>query len=242
MLNISGNTEKLFSMNQGRFLFSRHKLALQGIALGFTLLLCASAGAAELLQNGDFEAPEHGVVTNWTVGYIIGGPDDWAIRDHSRGAARRSSTYYGAYFSVISQKIAHAYFTQTVSNLNAGQTYHFVGHMREDWWKADDALRNKYLVYIEVIGGQGTPLASCGTSRCSVLATNDLTLSDGTPSTNIDAPYTYPTIDWRPFYAEQTPDTNGTIEVRLHYNKIAYSTYDKPWTSAASFDDCSLTP
>jgi hypothetical protein len=243
MLKISGSAEKLFSMNQGRFLFSRHKLVLQGLALGFTFLLCASAGAQNLLQNGDFEAPEHGVVTNWTVGYLHGSPDDWEIKDHSRGAARRSSTFYGAYLRVLSQKLAHAYFTQTVSNLTAAQTYHFVGHMREDWWKApDDALRDKYLVYIELIGGQGTPIPCCGPGRFSVIATNDLTISDGSYDANIDPPYTYPTIVWRPFYAQQTPDFEGKIEVRLHYNKIAYTTYDKPWISAAAFDDCSLTP
>ncbi len=243
MLKIPGNAEKLFSMNQGRFLFSRHKLALQGFALAFTFLLCASVGAAELLKNGDFEQPPHGVVTNWTVGYIIGGPDDWEIKDHCRGGSLHPSTYYGGYFRVLSQKLAHAYFTQTVTNLDQGHSYNFVGHMREDWWKApDDALRDKYLVYIELIGGQGTPIPSCGPARFSVIATNDLTFSDGSSDANIDPPYTYPTYDWRPFYAQQTPDSEGKIEVRLHYNKIAYTTYDKPYTSAAAFDDCSLTP
>jgi hypothetical protein len=230
-------------MNKGTSFLPIARASIQGLALGLGLFLCGSAGAQNLLKNGDFELPAHDVVTNWSVGYLIGGPDDWEIKDHCRGGARRPTTFYGAYFRVLSQKLTHAYFTQTVSNLTAGHTYNFVGHMREDWWKTpSDALRDKYLVFIEVIGGQGTPLASCGTSRCSVLATNDLTLSDGTASTNIDAPYTYATYDWRPFYAQQTPDAEGKIEIRLHYNKIAYTTYDKPWISAAAFDDCSLTP
>lgn len=212
----------------------------QVLVLGGLFLLGVSAGAQNLLSNGDFEQPLG--PTNWTVGYLHGGPDDWEIKDRSRGGERRPAQFYGGYFRVISQKLAHAYFTQTVSNLTAGQAYNFVGHMREDWWKsADDALRDKYLVYIELIGGQGTPL-ECGDGRSSVVATNDLTESDGSYNADIDPPYTYATYPWRPFYAQQTPDSRGRIEVRLHYNKIAYTTYDKPWISAAAFDDCSLTP
>ena len=115
--------------------------------------------------------------------------------------------------------------------------------MREDWWKAvDDALRDKFPVDIEVIGGQGDLIASCETTRCSVLATNDLTNSSGDPETNIDSPSTYPTSIWRAFFADQTPDAEGKIEIRLHYFKKAYTIYDKTWISAASFDDLSLTP
>jgi hypothetical protein len=207
------------------------------------LLLCVcflvgvSASAAELLKNGDFEQPLG--PTNWTVGYLHGGPDDWEIKDRSRGGSRRAA-WYGGYFRVLTLKLAHAYFTQTVTNLTPGHAYNFVGHMREDWWKsANDALRDKFLVYIELIGGQGTPTTD---GRSSVLAVNDLTDSNGDPETNIDPPYTYPTGIWRPFYAQQMPDTNGKIEVRLHYNKVSFATYDKTWTSAASFDDLSLTP
>jgi len=226
-------------MNKTNSLFAHTRLAMPGLALGLALL-CASAGAQELLQNGDFEQPLG--PANWTVGYLHGGPEDWQIKDRCRGGARRASTFYGAYFRVLTLKLAHAYFTQTVTNLTPGHSYNFVGHMREDWWKApDDALRDKYLVYIELIGGQGTPLP-CGDGRFSVIATNNLTNSADDPEPNIDPPYTYPTIIWRPFYAQQTPDANGKIEVRLHYNKVGYTIYDKTWTSAASFDDLSLTP
>jgi hypothetical protein len=215
------------------------------VALGVTLLVCASANAQNLLKNGDFEAAPVGAgnaATNWTVGYLHGGPDDWEIKDRSRGGERRPSAFYGGYFRVISQKPCHAYFTQTVTNLTPGHTYNFVVHMQEDWWKApDDALRDKFLVWAEVIGGQGDEVG-CGEGRYSMIATNNLTDSDGNPEANIDPPYTYPTIIWRPFYAQQTPDANGKIEVRLHYNKVAYTIYDKTWSSAAAYDDCSLTP
>ena len=54
---------------------------------------------------------------------------------------------------------------------------------------------------------------------------------------NVDA-----TGIWRTFYAQQTPDARGNIEVRVHYNKVGAAIYDKTWTSAAYFDDISLTP
>ncbi len=226
-------------MSESKSLFSHALPAFHGWVFGVALLLGASAGAQNLLQNGDFEQPLG--PTNWTVGYLHGGPDDWQIKDRSRGGSRRAA-WYGGYFRVLTLKLAHAYFTQTVTNLTPGYAYNFVGHMREDWWKApDDALRDKFLVYIELIGGQGNPIPSCGTTRFSVIATNDLTDSNGDPETNIDPPYTYPTSIWRPFYAQQTPDANGKIEVRLHYNKVGYCIYDKTWTSAASFDDLWLS-
>jgi hypothetical protein len=179
-------------MSKFHSLFSHVLRRPPALALGLIFLFCASAGAQQnLLQNGDFEQPLG--PTNWTVGYLHGGPDDWDIKDRSRGGSRHAA-WYGGYFRVLTLKLAHAYFTQTVSNLSANQTYNFVGHMREDWWKApDDALRDKFLVYIELIGGQGTPIPGCGTARFSVIATNNLTDSDGDPETNIDPPYTYPT-------------------------------------------------
>jgi hypothetical protein len=232
-------------MTKHPFLFSHRGRALLGLALGLTVLAGTSGRAQNLLKNGDFEIAPIGAgnpATNWSVGYIKGGPDDWEIKDRSRGGERRPSAFYGGYFRVISQKRCHAYFTQTVTNLTPGHTYNFVVHMQEDWWKApNDALRDKYLVWAEVIGGQGEPL-ECGEGRSSVTAVNNLTDSVGNSDANIDAPYTYPTIIWRPFYAQQTPDANGKIEVRLHYNKVDFTIYDKTWTSAASYDDCSLTP
>jgi hypothetical protein len=225
-------------MRASHSLSSIHLPSCLRLAFGLALFLGASAGAQNYLKNGDFEQAPLGP-TNWTVGYLHGGPDDWEIKDRNRGGSRRASQFYGGYLRVLTLKLAHAYFTQTVTNLQANHEYSFVGHMREDWWKAaNDALRDKYLVYIEVIGGQGTPTTD---GRYSVIATNDLTNSSGDADTNIDYPYTYATYDWRPFYAKQTPDAQGKIEVRLHYNKISFTIYDKTWISAASYDDCALT-
>ncbi|MCX8091357.1 MAG: hypothetical protein N3I86_10605 [Verrucomicrobiae bacterium] len=205
--------------------------------LSFGVVSTPAVRAQNLLKNADFEQPLG--PTNWTVVYLHGGPEDFEIKDRSRGGARRPSTFYGAYFRPLTVRLAHAYFTQTVTNLTPGRAYNFVGHMKQDWWKVDDPLRDKYKVYIELIGGQGTPLPD---GRFSVIATNNLTDSSGNPEPNIEPPYIHPTIVWRPFYAQQTPDSNRCIEVRLHYDKVGFTIYDKLWIMAGSFDDLSLTP
>lgn len=220
----------------------RPPFAALGLLLGCGLFLGVSVNAQNLLKNGDFEQPLG--PTNWTVLHLFGGPDDFEIQDRVRGASMYSQAsatkFFGAMLRPLTVKLAHACFTQTVTNLTAGHVYQVTGHMQEDWWKsANDALRDKYLVYLEVFGGQGNPTKD---GRFSLLATNNLTDANGNPEANIDAPYTYPTIIWRPFSAKQTPDTNGNIEVRLHYKKVAFAIYDKTWTSAASFDDISLIP
>jgi len=206
------------------------------------VLLCASAGAQNLLKNGDFE--QRLGPTNWTVLHLFGGPDDFEIKQRIRAASIASQTsateFFGGCFRPLTLRLAHACFTQTVTNLTPGHVYQFVGYMWEDWWRSpEDARRDKMLVYMEVIGGQGNPLPD---GRFSLLATNNLTDRNGNPNTNIDPPYTYPTDIWRPFYAQQTPDANGQIEVRIHYNKVGSAIYDKTWTSAAYFDNISLTP
>jgi hypothetical protein len=211
--------------------------AASGVLLSFALFLCPSARSQNLLKNGDFEQPLG--PTNWAVKYFHGGPDDFQIKDRSRDGSRRAA-WYGGYFRPITAKLVHGYFSQTVTNLTPGHVYAFGGYMREGWWKApDDALRDKFLVYIEAIGGQGNPTRD---GRLGVIATNDLTDAAGNVDPNIDAPYTYPTIIWRPFFGSQTPDTNRQIEIRLHYDKVSWVEYDKLWTMEGAYDDVYLTP
>jgi hypothetical protein len=223
-------------------LLSLFKFPAQWLFTGLIILLGGSAGGQNLLKNGDFE--QRLGPTNWTVLHLFGGPDDFEIKQRIRAASMYSqlsaTKFYGGCFRPLTLRLAHACFTQTVTNLTPGHVYQFKGNMWEDWWKSPtDALRNKMLVYMEVIGGQGNPLPD---GRFSLIATNDFTDSNGNPDTNIDAPYTYATGIWRPFFAQQTPDANGKIEVRLHYNKVGGAIYDKTWTSAAYYDDISLTP
>lgn len=216
-------------MKRESLLFHYNKFAAQTLLLSFAFLLCGSA-SAQLLKNGDFEQPLG--PTNWTVLYLHGGPDDFQIKDRCRDGSR-SGAWFGGYFRPITQKVAHACFTQTVTNLTPDHVYNFSGYMTEGWWKApDDALRNQFLVYIEVIGGQGNPLAD---GRFSVLAV-------ATDTSNLDAPYTYPNNTWLQFTTQQTPDANRKIEVRLHYNKINFCIYDKTYIMQGAYDDISLTP
>lgn len=217
-------------------------VALFGVAFAVGLLSSVWAGAQNLLKNGDFEQPLG--PTNWTVLHLFGGPYDFEIQQRIRGASMYSQAsatkFFGGCFRPLTLRLAHACFSQTVTNLTPGHVYKVAGHMKEEWWKGvDDPKRDKYLVYLEAIGGQGKPLPD---GRFSLIATNDLTDSNGNANTNIDYPYTYPTDIWRPFYTRQTPDTNGCIEIRLHYNKVGAVIYDKTWISAAYFDDISLTP
>jgi hypothetical protein len=237
---------------------SRCPIQTPRILLSLGLLLCVSASAQNLLKNGDFE--QRLGPTNWTVGYLHGGESDFEIQNRIRGASLYSqgsaTKFYGGGFRPLTTKLAHAYFTQTVSNLTPSHVYQFVGNMRTDWWKGTgwdyenpanpvpNNLTNKKRIYMELIGGQGTPLPD---GRFSMIATNDFYDSAGIYDTNIDNVYEpyqliYATGIWRPFYAQQTPDTNGRIEVRLHYNKVDFAIYDKTWTSAAYYDDISLTP
>ena len=213
------------------------RIAVQGLLLGVAVFLVGAASAQNLLKNGDFE--QRLGPTNWTVKYLHGDADDFEIKDRIRAASMypqgSATKFFGGCFRPLTLKLAHACFTQTVTNLTPGHVYQFSANMWQDWWQSPtDTARDKMLVYIEVIGGQGTPLPD---GRFSMIATNDLT-----PDANIDPPYTFPTIIWRPFFTQQTPDTNGKIEVQLHYNKVGFAIYDKTWTSAAYFDDISLTP
>jgi hypothetical protein len=212
------------------------------MTLGLGLLLCGGAGAQNLLKNPDFEYPLG--PTNWMVGHIRGGPSDFEIRDRTTAASRGwSYGDFGAEFRPFHNKLAHAYFTQTVSNLTAGQVYTFSGQMQEDWWSApsgtnaydpvSNGKRNSFLVYMEVIGGQGTPMPD---GRRSLLATNP------TPAyTNADVAV-YATDTWCQYRAQQTPASNRTIEIRLHLDKLSWElTYYLPVMNAY-FDVMSLTP
>ena len=214
---------------------SGFRFAAQGLILSFAFLLCASASAQNLLKNGDFEQAPLGP-TNWNIIYLHGGPDDFDIIDRTRGASAHAGTYYGGNFRPIGQKLGHACFTQTVTNLTPGHVYDVGGKMKEGWWSdtGEHAFRDKFLVYIEAIGGQGTPTED---GRASMIATNNFD-----PDANIDPPYTYPTDIWRDFTTQQTPDAKRKIEIRLHFNQVGYSEWDKCWLMNGYFDDLYLIP
>jgi len=230
-------------MTRKCLLLSRCPFAAKGLLVGFAFLLCASASAQNLLKNGNFEQPLG--PTNWTVMYLHGGPQDWEIKGRSRQGSLHAA-WFGGYFRPITLKMAHVCFTQTVTNLTPGHSYSLGGAMKHERvnYAADDLFRTTFLVYMEAIGGRGTPTPD---GRFSVLATNGLMDINGNPEAeldppHIDAPYTYTTPIWRGFDEQQTPDAKGRIEIRLHYYKVGFCTYDKTYVSGACFDDIYLTP
>jgi hypothetical protein len=229
-------------VNRSHLLLARSPLRCPGWLVSVGLLLCGSVGAQNLLKNPEFESPLG--PTNWTLGYIRGGPPDFEIRDRTT-AASRGWAYgdFGAEFRPMHNKLAHAYFTQTVTNLTPGRLYTFSGQMKEDWWSAPsgtnaydpdhDGKRKSFLVYMEVIGGRGTPTAD---GRASLMATNPTPVY-----TNADVAV-YATDTWCEYRVQQTPDTNRSIEVRLHLSKLSWDLTYYLAVMNAYFDIMSLTP
>lgn len=173
---------------------------------------------------------------NWMIAYPWGGPDDWEIKDRNtpvHGGTINGPNYFSGCLRPNHNKWAHAYFTQTITNLQAGHSYSVSGWMMEDRWKGvSDPKRDEMKVYIEVIGGQGTPTSD---GRASVILV-------ATDQSNLDAPYTYPSTSWLTFTNKQTPDANSQIEIRLHNDKPTWCLWDKLELMAGYFDDISLTP
>jgi hypothetical protein len=101
-----------------------YRPAAGGLFLGLAFFLCVSAGAQELLKNGNFEAPFPGSdpTTNWTLVYVDGGPSDFGIAGQSTEASRANGGR-GAQLRANNWNYAHAYFKQIVTNLTAGATY-----------------------------------------------------------------------------------------------------------------------
>ncbi len=232
-----------------------------GLSLGCALVLAVSAGAQNLVKNPGFESPigtndfgnakgganfPLGASTggeawdpswkatwNWMIAYPWGGPSDFELKDRCTTVRGGSANYWSARFRPAHDKWAHAYYTQTITNLQAGHSYTVSGWMMEDRWKGvTDPKREEMQVYLEAIGGRGTPTAD---GRSSVVAV-------ATDQSNLDAPYTYPSTSWLQFTNQQTPAADGTIEIRLQYNKPSWCLFDKLELMGAYFDDISLTP
>ena len=71
------------SMKRDLLCLPLNLVAVLGLLLGVGILISASASAQNLLQNGDFAQPLG--PTNWTIGYLHGGPDDFDIKDRTSG-------------------------------------------------------------------------------------------------------------------------------------------------------------
>lgn len=199
----------------------------RGLLLGMALLLGGSASGQNLLRNGDFESP---LSTNdWAVQFsapgipstnAYGGPGDFAIADRTTEGSRVVGGY-GAHLRSRTDWTTRAYFTQTVTGLTPGTNYHLSGYM-----KITNNDTTNFFAFFEAVGGTGTPTQD---GRFSVRTPNATT-----NKTQIQ------------YFLDQTPDSQGKIEVRLRFVKIAMKpgeiSYPKFVKYSAFFDDFSLTP
>jgi len=210
------------------------------LAFGTNGATCNAFGGANLplgtTTGTNIYDPAWKTTGNWMIAYTWGGPDDWEVKDRGtyvHGGTINGPNYFSAALRPAHNKWMHAFYTQTITNLQAGHSYSVSGWMKEDRWKAvDDPLRDEMLVYIEVIGGQGDPTPE---GRTSVLCV-------ATDQSNLDSPYTYPSTAWLQFTNRQTPDANGEIEFRLHFKKPSWVLWDKLERMGAYFDDIALIP
>lgn len=198
----------------------------RALAVALVLFVGAPVSGQNVLKNPGFESP---LTTNdWTVRFsapgipstnAYGGPGDFAIADRTTEGSRVVGGY-GAHFRSRTDWTTRAYFTQTASGLTSGATYHLSGYMR------CTMLDDKFRVCIEAVGGSGDP-------------TSDGRFSVRTPDAVTNKPQTQ-------YYLDQTPDTNGRIEVRLLFEKRAMTpgpvSYPKFTQYSAYFDDFALTP
>jgi hypothetical protein len=196
---------------------NRWQLAAVGLVLSLEGVFCGSASAQNLLGNPSFESPLAPVATNWTIKYLLGCPDDFAIKDRTTSASlfnrAAQNNDRGLHFRPSNEKIMHAYATQTVSGLQAGHTYTITGRV---WGESPgfSGASGIYRVYFEAIGGQGTARS---------------------PDAPVD-----PGSSREIYSITQTPDANGKIEVRLHMDKFDWCNYDKCVVINGYFDDFSL--
>ncbi len=204
----------------------RHFLMQPWLWMGLALLTGASAGAQNLLRNGNFES-ELGP-TNWVVQFsapgipstdAYGGPGDFAIADRTTEGSRVVGGF-GGHLRSRTDFTTRAYFKQIVSNLTANQTYYLTGYMKIT--EAD----TKFHAYMEAVGGSGSPTADGRFSVRTPDATTGTTQSQ--------------------YSLEQTPDSQRRIEVRLRFEKLSMTpgeiSYPKFVRYSVFFDDLSLTP
>lgn len=110
-----------------RFLFQHNSVFrtmrfLLGPAL---LLLVSTAGAQELLKNGNFEAPFPGTdaTTNWVVVFQEGGPGDFDIAGPSTEASAGGGGNGAHLRNLAPRWTTKAYFKQVVTNVTVGAGY-----------------------------------------------------------------------------------------------------------------------
>ncbi len=185
------------------------------LVLAAALSWGATAGAQNLLKNGDFESPfpVSDPTAGWAIVFVEGGPADFAIAGHST-AASRCCGGRGAHLRPNNWSTVHAYFVQVVTNLVPGATYQL----------RIERMRGEFANYLDG-----------GLQRIYMSA-----ITDG--SSNVIFGNSYSN---GPYSLTVTCGPSGRIEVRLHNWKrymVNESSEDmKHAKCSAWFDDISLT-
>jgi len=206
---------------KNRFLIPfRYQPTVGGLILGLVFLLCASAGAQELLKNGNFESPLP--VADPTAGWAVVFPGDnegdyadWAIVSRTLAASRVAGGH-GAHLRPNNSGLVHAYFKQVVTNLTPGAVYTLnILKMRSNFKYTDEGPPPTQKVYAAMVSGSSS-----------------------------NAVHGYSTNNG-PYSLTITCDASGQIEVQLHNWKRWMSNEGaedmKHAKCSAWFDDFSLT-
>jgi len=206
-------------------------MAAQGLLLAFTALLGASANGQNFLKNPDFEqelGPD-----NWTFVYELGGPNDFSIIGRTRlahknmspdawdGADSTGTNYwnkFGLHFKPGHDGLMSAYAKQTLTGLAPLAQYVISAWITQ--WDGDQV--DKVQLYMEALGG-----AAGNVSRKTPYVT----------STAKDNP-----SGWPRYFFTNSASTSGQIELRLHYNKIGYTSGEKWRNMDGFFDHVSVIP
>jgi len=204
---------------------SRYQLAGRGWLFGMVLLTAAMASAqTNYVRNPDFDQPLG--PDNWQIVYVsTSSESDFMIHGRSTIAHRDKvfgtwdGNYFGLHFKPYTDAPMEAYATQTVSNLTALANYVVTA------WMA--------LHYESGIGKVNMTLEAQG----------DGSLAVSDPCAGWTRGDSYDTNGWAAYSVTVPASANGTIEVRLHYQKPAY-TANRKWLSAIDgfFDEVSVTP
>ncbi len=217
------------TITQNMFLrSSSYRAVAWGWFLGLACLLGVSAGAQELLKNGNFEAsfPVSDPKAGWALVYADGGPGDFSIAGQTTEASRAGGGR-GAHIRANNWNYAHAYFTQVVTNLTAGASYTLNIQKMQTGFKYSEDTPPKLKVYAAMISDDFSNAVSGNSTEISpVVITNGVTNR---------VPYTLVI----------TAGPSRQIEVQLHMWKSAMSNENAEDAKHAKctgwFDDFSLT-
>src|SRR5512140_162981 len=142
------------------FSLPRYQSAAGSLLLGLALITGSTVQGQNLLKNPGFNSPlstNAATTTNWVVGYVYGGKEDFALTDRTTWAKRTfgstdaNGVAWGAQFRPLTEGPMEAYFRQVVTNLTPAASYVISGYMFRTWTRLDIIDQ-----YIETVGGSGT--------------------------------------------------------------------------------------